>query len=334
MKKKRNLRSVSFLVFVLLLVALGGALAFAADEKFPNGPINLIVPQAAGGQAEAGCRLWQPFLEAELGVPLNFEFFTGAGSLVGYNVMLERKRDGYHLGLFAPASMATTILTMGAKYKLDDFDYVGIYQKDPGCIFAHKDAPWSTLQELIDYAKTQPEGSIAIAVSAVTDINVIGVRQLEEATGVKFNIVPFNGGGKARAALAGNQVSLGAFMYYGTSSIWENTKVLGVNVADTVIEDLKDVQTFNQVAGKVLDDIYSSNGIVLPGGTKEQYPERYEFILGAVTRAWSNPELQKRMVGMGQANWLNPVIGEDCQKYNQELFGFFERNQKYMIGNE
>ena len=328
---KKNIFKVAALVALCMMLAFCTS-AFAAEEKFPSRMINLIFPQAAGGAVEQAARIWQPYVEKELGVPLNFEFFTGAGSLVGYNVMLERARDGYNIGVFAPASMANVILTMNAKFKVEDFDYIGIPFMDPGILFAYKDAPWNNLQELVDYAKTQPRESISVAVAAIGDVNILGLRQLEDELDIKFNIVPFNGGGKARTALAGNQVPLGIFMYYGSSPIWDNTKVLAINVKSTNIPELKDAQTFNQVAGKTLDDVFSSNGMMLPGGVKEQHPDRYQFLVDAFTRAFQNPELIAQLEKMEQKDWLAPIMGDDCLKYTQEQFEYFKRNLNYLKG--
>ncbi len=202
-------------------------------DNYPNGPITLILTVAAGGAVESGARIWQPYVEKELGVPLNFEFHNGANSQIGFTVMAGSPNDGYTLGVYDAISLSNTLLLQDPTYDFSSFDYICSYMKDPGVLLAHKDEPYNTLSELVEYAKTQPPESLTVGVPAINDVNVIGLHQFEEATGIKFNIVPFNGGGKARTALAGRQIPLGAFMYFGSSAIWEDTKILGLDVETT-----------------------------------------------------------------------------------------------------
>lgn len=334
MRTKTSCGRILPALLALALFACCADSAFSAtptSDGFPSGPITLMFCQAAGGATEAGCRIWQPYVEKELGVPLNFEFYEGANSQIGLTVLSKAKPDGYYMGNSDPVAITNSILLQRAPYTFDSFDYICMYQKDPGILMAHKDEPYNTLQELIDYAKTLPPESLTVGVPAITDVNVIGLRQLEEATGVKFNIVPFNGGGKARTALAGHHIQMGAFMYYGTTAIREETKILGVNVADTNVEALKGVQTYNEVAGKKLDEIYSSNGIYAPDGFREKYPERYEFIIEAFRRAFASPELHARLLELDQVNWLYPIIGEeDVMEVNAEREEFCNRNLHYL----
>ncbi len=349
---RKILKSIlPFLLVCALLAGCGGAAAPAASspaeapsdstaapaeasapaDDYPNKPITLILTVAAGGAVESGARIWQPYVEAELGVPLNFEFHNGANSQIGFTVMSQGTTDGYTLGVYDPIALSNTLLLQDPDYDFDSFDYICSYMRDPGVLLANKDEPYNTLEELIEYAKTQPEGSLTIGVPAITDVNVIGIRQLEEATGVKFNVVPFNGGGKARTALAGHQIPLGAFMYFGSSAVWEDTKVLAMNVASTNVEALQGVQTFNEVAGKTLDDVFSLSGVCAPAGFKEAYPERYQLLCEAFERAFANPELLAKLAELDQVEWLNPVIGEDeLVPLNEAIFEFCKENAHYL----
>lgn len=330
-RSRVGMTSAILALALLVPCARGAHAATRASDGFPNGPITLMFAQAAGGAIEAGCRIWQPYVEKELGVPLNFEFYEGANSQIGLTMLTKAKGDGYYLGVSDPVAITNSMALQRAPYTFDSFDYICIYMKDPGIIMAHKDEPYNTLQELIEYMKTVPPGSLTVGVPAITDVNVIGLRQLEEATGVQFNIVPFNGGGKARTALAGRHIPMGAFMYYGTSAIREETKILGVNVAATNVEALKNVQTFNKIAGKTLDEIYSISGIYAPDGFRAKYPERYQYLLDAFRRAFESPELQKRLKELDQQNWLFPVIGEEAVvPYNEERKEFCLRNLHYI----
>ncbi len=94
---------------------------------------------------------------------------------------------------------------------------------------------------------------------------------------------------------------------------------------------LQDVETFNSVAGKTLDDIFSLSGVCAPAGFKEAYPERYELLCGAFERAFQNLELLSRLAEMDQSEWLDPVIGEDdLVPLNDCIWEFCQRNAGYL----
>lgn len=300
-------------------------------DGYPSGPITVIVAQAAGGAVEAGARVWQPYVEKELGVPLNFEFREGAAGQIGLTVLKESEADGYTFGISNAVAIEYSIQLQNAPYTLEDFETMCITFNDVGILMAHKDEPYNTLEELIAYAKTLPEGELTIGVPSITDVNVVGIRQLEEATGVQFNVVSFNGGGKARTALAGHHIPLGAFMYFGSTTVAEETKLLGVNVDKTDIRALQGLQTFNQIAGKKLDDIYSISNVYTPKGFIANYPERYTFVTEAFRRAFANPDLQAQLKALDQEDWLMGIIGEeDSAAMNQDRAGFVRRNIEIM----
>lgn len=300
-------------------------------DGYPSGPITVIVAQAAGGAVEAGARVWQPYVEKELGVPLNFEFREGAAGQIGLTVLAKSKADGYTFGISNAVAITYSIGLQKPPYTLKDFETMCITFNDVGVLIAHKDEPYNTLQELIDYAKTLEPGALTVGVPSITDVNVVGMRQLEEATGVEFNIVSFNGGGKARTALAGHHIPLGAFMYFGSRTVAEETKILGVNVEKTDITALQGLQTFNEVAGKKLDDIFSISNVYTPAGFIETYPERYKFVTEAFRRAFASPELKAQLKALDQEDWLMGIIGEeDSAAMNKDREEFVLRNLEIM----
>lgn len=316
---------------LLICCASVACAATPTSDGFPSGPITLMIAQAPGGASEAGCRIWQPYVEKELGVPLNFEFYEGASGQIGLTVLQKSEANGYNLGMSSAIAITYSMELQKAPYTNESFETICIYHNDPGILMAHKDEPYNNLTELIAYAKTLPPESLTIGVPAITDVNVVGLRQLEEATGVKFNIVSFNGGGKARTALAGHHIPMGAFMYYGSTSVAEETKIIGVNVANTKVEKLQGKQTFNDAAGKKLDDIFSISNIYVPAGFRAAYPERYQFLTDAFRRAFNSPELEAHLKELDQVHWLTKIVGEDeAAPINKEREEFCLRNLEIM----
>jgi tripartite-type tricarboxylate transporter receptor subunit TctC len=330
-----------FWLTVLAMIVFGptGCSKKSTDEnsiqadKFPEHPITVIITSNTGGAVEEGARIWQAALEKELGVPLNFEFHGGASGQVGYTLLTKRDPDGYTIGVGNPINISNTMLLQNAEYQWEDFDFICNYEYDPGVLMAHNDEPYNNLTELIAYAKTQPPKSFAIGVPTMQDPNIIGLRQLENATGIQFNIVPFAGGGKLRAALAGHQIQLGAFRYTSSEAISEQAKLIGVMERDTKNNSLKNIQSFSDAAGTNLDNVVSLGSVMAPKGLLEKYPERYKILLNAFKKSFESPELHENLVKLDRVDWLVPVFGdEEMKKFNAEWFDFCKRNIQYMQG--
>ncbi len=301
----------------------------APGEKpadYPTKPITFILPVAAGGAVETGTRIFQPELEAALGVPLAFEFYGGADSMIGYNVTLEQPSDGYTLCVFAPSSICNTILNLDSEYNIDSFDYFSMYENDPIALFVHKTAEWSTFREFLDYAKANPKG-VSVGVSSMSDVAVVGLRQLEQLEGIEFNIVPFAGGGKARTAMAGQQIDALAQNYFGASSIWEDTRVLTVFSSENNVTQLAGIPTAQEVVGKEMASLINRHGIVTPAGFREQYPDRAAYLEKVLEEVWNSPELKAKLAALGQEDWLEYTNSADTRAKMDTEMAFYKEFQ-------
>lgn len=311
-----------------------GSAAEADGSKpagYPERPISLILPVPAGGAVETGVRIFQPELEKALGVPLAFEFFGGADSMIGYNMTLARPADGYSLCVYAPASICNTILNLEAEYTVDSFEYYGMYENDPIALFVHKTAEWATMREFLDYAKANPK-KVSVGVSTMSDIAVVGLRQLEQLEGVEFNIVPFAGGGKARTAMAGQQINALCQNYFGASAIWEDTKVLTLFSGKNNVTQLKGVPTAQEVVGKPMAELINRHGIVTPAGFRTQHPDRAAFIEKTLEKVWNSPELKAKLAGIDQGDWLEYTNGADSRSGMDREMAFYKEFQSVLLG--
>ena len=93
-------RPVRALISVLLILP---ALAFAQAQPYPNKPIRLILPFAAGGGADNNARTMTELLSQRLGQPIIIDYKPGAGGTLGANIVAHASPDGYTL-VFSPAS--------------------------------------------------------------------------------------------------------------------------------------------------------------------------------------------------------------------------------------
>lgn len=321
----------------LALTLLCSSIVFGcalAEDTFPDGPITIIMPNGAGGSMEKSLRRWQTYFEEAIGTNVNLEFIEGSGTLIGTNVAANAEPDGYTLLMLSGFDFCNTIVTMEAPYTMDDFDMLGINMQDDTAIMVRKDAPWNTLQELLDYMKTVPEETVSMAVTNMACSDTLGVKELEAAAGVKFNTVAFNSGSKARTALIGGQADVGHFSLFGSVAILEDVKVLAIHGDDNPYERWAGVPTVNEVVGQELHSITSDYGMLAPKGLKEQYPERYEKLVNAFHTAWTNPDFIAMLSETEEDKIYNVMSPEDSTVFLQNLLQLVEDNKAVLLGEE
>ena len=189
-----------------------GALALAtvapvAAADYPEKPIQLIVNFGAGGSTDTVARLLAERLGEELGENIVVSNTGGAGGTLGVAATAESEPDGYHIGT---ANMpALVILPQLRELPYEPADVVqiaAVMPYDYG-VFARKDAPYDTWEELLAYAKENP-GKVTYASVGTGTTNHLMMERLGKVEGIEWRHVPFQGGAKAVAALVGGHVDL------------------------------------------------------------------------------------------------------------------------------
>jgi tripartite-type tricarboxylate transporter receptor subunit TctC len=143
-------------LFGLLLSATCGA-AFA--QSFPERPITMIVPFAAGGAADATGRILAEGMSKALGKTIVVENVGGAGGATGTARVKNAQADGYTIGLGHTGTLAAAVTVM-PKLPHDpkaDFAYLGVVAATPNIIFVRKDFPANDLKEFITVAREKKD---------------------------------------------------------------------------------------------------------------------------------------------------------------------------------
>lgn len=343
MLSKKRLMSFAVLPALLLSITAGcsgnsGASSAAAapssvssaapDDNYPTKPIHLIIGSAPGGATEAICRRFQTYLEKELGQPLMFDFIDGAGGIVGTDVLKNSDPDGYTISVRPETNLIIAKLLLGADFDIDDFDYLVRFTHDPGAFFVKKDAPYNTMKEFIDYVKTKPEGTVTIGLGNITDVDFLALRQIEEAAGVKFNIVGYDSGGKARLAVVNGEVAASDTLYFGATDIWDSTKVLAIDAVVENVPALKDVPLMKDAIGAPdFHDISSNYCIITPAGFKEKYPQRAEKLEKALQSALNNPDFLKAMADQGLDGYISVAGSDETTQEVKDLDTYLTSNK-------
>jgi tripartite-type tricarboxylate transporter receptor subunit TctC len=191
--------------------ALLAAPAVRAQGRFPDRPIRLIVPWAAGGTTDIQMRVLAEQASRRLGQPVVVENRAGAGGVLGPQQLLNERPDGYVLSqmpisVFRHPQMASRALFN----PLEDFTWVIHATGYLFGIVVRADAPWQTLGQFLDFAKANPGrvnyGTPGVGTSLhITMEQIAGMRG-----GIDWTHVPFRGWAENAQALLGGQIQASA----------------------------------------------------------------------------------------------------------------------------
>lgn len=143
-----------------LAFSLVGLVPFAsrAQARWPQGPVKLVVPFAAGGTTDAVARVVGARLAELLSQPIVVENRAGAGGAIGADVVAKAARDGYTLGIATVSTHAIApAVAKALPYKADqDFSPIGLIATTPIAIFVHPSLGANNLADLRRILKEKP----------------------------------------------------------------------------------------------------------------------------------------------------------------------------------
>lgn len=182
----------------LSVAVLGGP---AVAEDYPSKPVTLVIPYAAGGSTETMARVFSKALEGELGQPVVVRVMPGAGSALGATEVAKADPDGYRLLFAATSSLLWPPLTLDVEYDLDSFDYVAKISDYQQAIVAKADAPFDTMEELVEYSKDHRLSYGDQSALSRAFIDYIGAEE-----GVDWIGIPTKGGGEMVPFILGGKI--------------------------------------------------------------------------------------------------------------------------------
>jgi tripartite-type tricarboxylate transporter receptor subunit TctC len=229
--------------FALALVVLVGQ-ALAA-EPYPDRPVTMIVPYAAGGSSDVLARLIGERLTKSLGQPIVIDNRAGAGSRLGIELAAKSTPDGYTLLL---ADMPHTIIPAiqkGVQYDpVADFTPIALIGTASMFFFVNPQLKAQTLREFVALAKAEP-GKVTIASGGIGSATHLTAELFQARAGIKLVHVPFRGAGPAMNDLVAGHVQSGFTTLATASSVLDRVRALAV-ASDTRSPVQADIPTFRE----------------------------------------------------------------------------------------
>ena len=179
----------------------------AAAQAYPQRPVRLIVPYAAGGGTDVFSRLLAAQIEREFGQPFVIDNRAGGGSTIGTQAVANAQADGYTIGMVDSAFVTNPGLFKD-KLPYDtrkDFVPVSLLSRTQLVLCVHPSSPFKTAPEFVAHAKAKP-GKLTFASAGIgTGIHLAG-EQFRQVTGISIVIVPYRGGAPALADFLSGKV--------------------------------------------------------------------------------------------------------------------------------
>ena len=184
------------------------ALPAAAQDKYPSGSVEIVVPFAAGGGTDVLARLLADGLSRRLGQSFVVLNRPGANTNLGTQLVAKAKPDGYALVMASLGIAANSSLYRKLGYDpASDLAPISLLANAPTMLVVHPSFPANTLAEFIAYVKANP-GKLNYASYGAGSGPHLATELFKSMTGADIVHVPFNGGGPAAIAVTGNQVQM------------------------------------------------------------------------------------------------------------------------------
>lgn len=177
-----------------LLAIAAMPLAALAGGRYPDKPIQVIVPYLAGGSIDLVIRLMNAKLGERLGQPVIVENKSGAGGMIGADYVAKAAPDGYTFLFTAQGPISTTpFLIRDVPYDARTaFTPVSMVALMPNVLLVHPSMPFRTVDEFIKYAKANP-GKLTYGSQGIGTTGHLTGLMVNEYAGVELVHVPYKG---------------------------------------------------------------------------------------------------------------------------------------------
>lgn len=284
-------------LFVSVLAGTAALAGTAFAQTYPERPITMIVPFAAGGPTDAAARIVGAHMSKTLGQQIIIENITGAGGSVGTTRAAQAKADGYtlimgHMGTHG----AAPALYPNLRYDpVKDFEPVGLAVGTPIVIVAKDSVPVNTLGEFMAYAHEK---------NTALNMAYAGVGSVSHVTGLMFTsqlkispaLVSYRGTGPALNDLVAGQVD---FMCDQIVNVTPQIKAGTIKALAIATPErspaLPDVPTTKE-AGMPEYQVSAWNAVFAPKGTPAPIVERLN---AALVAALDDRQVRKTLLDLG-----------------------------------
>jgi len=309
---------IKFLILGFILLMLLPGCKKETDFSFPEKPITLLVYTGPGGLIDVTARKFVDIANKYSDATFVVENKPGSGGIVALKNMLQKPADGYIL-LASTKSNISKIVATGADTFIEDIDWAAMMMADPECIITYRQSEINTWEDLVADAKAKNGKQIWLG-PANGGLDHVTALKVWEKAGINAKWIPFASGGKAIAALLGEQ----GVAYVGNPREVlgnEDLQIVAVSSAKR-LPQFPNVPTLTELGLSDLENEYMWRGFVLRNGVRESVRQWYNELFKKVN---ADPEWRKYWerggidVKYADSNEFTQVVQRDKQDFTHYL---------------
>lgn len=295
----------------VVLTACGGA-----DQEYPDGDIEFIIPFNPGGGTDLAGREFAEQLGEELGAsttPLNV---PGGDESIGLTQLMDSEPDGYTLGIgTSGGSIAQPLVNSDVSYDgYEDFTVFARMTASPYGLFVAPDSGYETLEDLLDEARENP-GDVRIASGTSMGNQALSIFSLEDQADVELSLVTTSGGsGEAALEVASGRVDAMIGNAAGQMAMVEAGELHAVAYTGSVdySAEMPGVESFEEAGYDIpfTSDFMAVGPASLPEDVESRLSDAVEQVVSG--EAWQEWGEQQDVV-------TEYLVGEDLEAYLGEI---------------
>ena len=299
---------------------LAVAAPLRAQARFPDRPIRLIIPWAAGGPADAGFRILAQSATKKLGQQIVVENKAGASGIMGAMALQEARPDGYVISQMHMSVLRQPLLNKTLTYHpINDLSYILQITGFVMGVAVRADAPWKALPELLAHARAHP-GKMNYGTLGIGSTQHLAMERVGMAQGLSWTHAPYRGTADTLRALLGGEID-----FASEASGWApmvmagQLRLLAVFTANRA-KRFPDVPTVRELGFEVVID--SPGGLVGPRGMD---PAVVRVLADAFRAAAQEPEHLAFLDNMDQ-----PLLLLDGPAYRDAMARTLEEERELL----
>jgi putative tricarboxylic transport membrane protein len=279
--KEYEMKKTLVVMLLLVIVSIAG---FAegqteAAAEFPSKPITVVVYTGPGGAGDILTRRFTDIASKYTDVTFVVENKAGAGGIVAMEYVANTKPDGYTL-MYMTKSNVSKLVTTDSELDPMTFDWIAQLQIDPECVITNINNPVHTWEQVVADAKAKGGDQLWLG-PASGGLDHVTAQAIWKAAGIEATWVPFASGGKAKAALLGEQ----GITYTGNpGEILGKPDFMVAAIATAErLPQFPDVPTFAELGLPGLENEVMWRGFAVKSGTPDNIIAWYDDLFEKVT---------------------------------------------------
>jgi tripartite-type tricarboxylate transporter receptor subunit TctC len=308
-------KSFGFLLGVALICALMAGFSTISAKtgvKYPNKPINIVVPWDAGGSTDVFVRTLVTGAKKYLGQPMTVLNRGGAGGTIATTEFLKAKPDGYNVIFEAIGVFSTQPKLNKVAYSLADFEPVIATTVDPLILVTNKATGITNFEQLKAYVKTK---KVNFGFSGFGSLHQIGYSTVFKRMGIKENAVSYNGGGEIISALLGDHIQFASLHPVNIMSYKDSDSLVPImTLSSDRLESLPNVPCAKELGFDFEFEVWKC--FLVPKGTPK---EIIDILYRGINKMMQDPKIRKALIAGGATFIKNNTPDATLAKLKKDI---------------